>query len=239
VTAPHLEALLSVQERDTSADRLRRRLATSPERTELASVREGQQVLAPRLAAARSQLAAAADAQDRAEQELAAAEARIGEVEGRLYSGAVSASRDLQAMAAEVDSLKRRRSSLEDRVLEAMDRREPLERDVAALDGEDAALASRARRLEATVAEADHAIETELASEADQRQRLAANVPGPLLARYEQLRARLGGVGAARLRSGSCSGCHLSLPATELDRLKREPEDAVLFCDQCGRILVR
>ena len=49
----------------------------------------------------------------------------------------------------------------------------------------------------------------------------------------------LGGVGAARLVGPSCTGCHLTLPAQELDRIRREPPDALVFCDQCGRILVR
>ena len=36
----------------------------------------------------------------------------------------------------------------------------------------------------------------------------------------------------------SCSGCHLTLPATEIDRIKKAPPDAFFTCDQCGRILV-
>ena len=38
---------------------------------------------------------------------------------------------------------------------------------------------------------------------------------------------------------GTCMGCHLQLPATEVDRLKRLEPDTLVFCDQCGRILVR
>ena len=41
---------------------------------------------------------------------VAAVERRITEVDRRLYSGEVSASRELQAMAAEIEALKRRRS---------------------------------------------------------------------------------------------------------------------------------
>ena len=64
-------------------------------------------------------------------------------------------------------------------------------------------------------------------------------MPADLIARYEQLRKKLGGTGAARLVGGSCGGCHLQLPAMELDRVKKAPPDAVIYCDQCGRILVR
>ena len=67
----------------------------------------------------------------------------------------------------------------------------------------------------------------------------AAGVPPELLARYEALRAKLGGTGAARVVGGSCGGCHLVLPSMEVDRIKKAPPDAVITCDQCGRILVR
>jgi len=68
---------------------------------------------------------------------------------------------------------------------------------------------------------------------------VAAQVPAELLARYERLRAKLAGTGAARLVGESCGGCHLTLPAMEVDRIRRAPPDEVLTCDQCGRILVR
>jgi hypothetical protein len=59
-----------------------------------------------------------------------------------------------------------------------------------------------------------------------------------LLARYEQLRSKLGGTGAARLVGASCSGCHLTLSSMELDRVRKAASDAVITCEQCGRILV-
>src|ERR671932_37908 len=67
----------------------------------------------------------------------------------------------------------------------------------------------------------------------------ASGLPPELSRLYEQLRTKLGGIGAARLVNARCSGCHLPLPATELDRIRREPPDALIRCDQCGRVLVR
>ena len=76
-------------------------------------------------------------------------------------------------------------------------------------------------------------------TEHDARQAAAAGIPDELLSEYDRLRKKLGGVGAARLANGSCTGCHLALPATELDRIRHQAPDAVAHCDQCGRILVR
>ena len=59
------------------------------------------------------------------------------------------------------------------------------------------------------------------------------------LALYERMRARLGGVALARLVQGRCDGCHVALSASEVDRIRREPPDARIECEHCGRLLVR
>lgn len=233
-----LERLLVVQEHDTAIDQLEHRRAHLPERAELAAVEGRIADVEARLAEARAARDAIGARQARFEQETAHVEERIAEIEKRMYSGAVSASRELQAMAAEVESLKERRSTLEDHVLAAMEEAEPVDEAVAALLGERAGHDAEAERLRALIAEAEVAIGAELEAERAVRGAAAEEVPADLMQTYERLRAKLGGVGAARLVGSSCTGCHLTLPATELDRIRRGPADALEFCDQCGRILV-
>ena len=231
--------LLEVQEHDTAVDRLLHRRASLPERAELSEIEDELAALERELADVGARRDAVLARQKRLEAELAALEAKITEIEGRLYSGAVTIPRELQAMQAEVESLRRRQSSLEDDVLEALTEREPLDEEVARLE---AARADRDRdggRLRAEVAEAEVAIDAELAREREARAAVATGLPADLTRLYEDLRRKLGGVGAARLVNGRCSGCHLTLPATELDRIRREPPDALIRCDQCGRVLVR
>ena len=55
---------------------------------------------------------------------------------------------------------------------------------------------------------------------------------------YERLRARLGGIGAAHVVHGACSGCNLALSSTELDHLRHAASGTISHCEQCGRILV-
>lgn len=233
------ENLLRVQEHDTAVDQLRHRRATLPELAELNRIEDELAALER----ARAELVAGRDEvarrQKRLEDELAAVEAKIDEIDGRLYSGAVTIPRELQAMQAEVESLKRRRSTLEDDVLEAMTEREPLDEEIAGLDATRAGYDEEAARLRAAVAEVEVAIDAELARERQARAEAAAALPDDLSRLYEDLRRKLGGVGAARLVNGRCSGCHLTLPATELDRIRRAPPDALIRCDQCGRVLVR
>ncbi|HEX2041525.1 MAG TPA: C4-type zinc ribbon domain-containing protein [Acidimicrobiales bacterium] len=233
------QQLLRVQEHDTAADRLRHRRATLPELAELAAVEKSLAEVESALADASARLAAVAREQRRLEDELAATEGRIADLERRLYSGVVSAPRELQAMQADVESLRRRRSALEDDVLGRMAAREPLDAEVSALEAERARLDGEGARLRGVVAEAQAGIEAELAGEEARRAEAAAGLPADLTALYERLRVRHGGVGAAPLVGARCGGCHLTLPATEVDRIRREPPEALVTCDQCGRILVR
>lgn len=233
------ETLLAVQESDTAIDRLVHRRASLPERADLAAAQARVADVDRRSAEVQARRDEIEARQDRLEQEMGRTEARIVEVEKRLYSGSVSASRELQAMSDEVESLKARRSSLEDDVLAAMEEAEPVDAELAVLASEREGTVAEIDRLEAAIARAEVAIDAELAERRAQRAEEVVVVPGELLATYEKLRAKLGGVGAARLVGASCTGCHLTLPATELDRIKREPPDALMFCDQCGRILVR
>ncbi|HEX2191974.1 MAG TPA: C4-type zinc ribbon domain-containing protein [Acidimicrobiales bacterium] len=228
-----------MQEHDTAVDRLRHRRRTLPELGALARVEEALAGLGRARADAVARRDEVAARQRRLEDDLASTEAKITEIERRMYSGVVSAPRELQAMQADVESLRRRRSTLEDGVLEAMTEREPLDDEVSGLDNERARLDQEGARLRATVAEAEAAIDAELTVEEGRRAEAASGLPADLASRYEALRARLDGIGAAPLVGGRCGGCHLSLPATEVDRIRREPPDALITCDQCGRILVR
>ncbi|HZD64976.1 MAG TPA: C4-type zinc ribbon domain-containing protein, partial [Acidimicrobiales bacterium] len=163
----------------------------------------------------------------------------IGDIEARLYGGVVSAPRELSAMSEEVASLRRRRSELEDQAIAVMEEAEPLDAALADLAEERRRLEAERAQVSAAIAEAEAAIAEEEAAERRAREDQAAHLPADLADQYEALRARLGGVGAARLVHGSCTGCHLTLPASEQERLRHLPPDDVATCDQCGRILAR
>jgi predicted nucleic acid-binding Zn-ribbon protein len=231
--------LLRVQEHDTAVDRLRHRRVTLPELAELARIEDELAVIDRQHGGVTGRRDEVARRQKRLEDDLAMVEAKMAEVNTRMYSGAVTIPRELQAMQAEVESMARRRSTLEDEVLEAMTEREPLDDEVRALATNTVHHDQEGARLRAAVAEAQASIDAELEQELAARQEAAASLPPELAKLYEQLRARSGGVGAARLVNGRCSGCHLTLPATELDRIRRQPPDTLIRCDQCSRILVR
>lgn len=181
----------------------------------------------------------AARKQRRLEADLALVESKVSELEARLYSGAITVPRELQAMQAEADALRARRASLEDEVLKAMEERESLDEEINVLRQRRAELDAEGVGLRATVAEVQSGLDRDLAAEQEARSSAVSSLPADLVALYERLRARLGGVAAAPLVNGRCGGCHLALPATEVDRLRKEPPEILVLCEQCERILVR
>ncbi len=233
-----LEALLALQDLDTHLDQERHKRDHLPERAELADLdRQRGQRQAARAEAA-VLLDEVASRQEAAERELRATEDRVVQVNARLYGGTVSASRELQALAADVDGLKKRASELEDRVLSLMEQREPFDAAVAAVDAQLGELEVRRLQLVESLASSEAETDADLARLSAQRPSLVDAVPKQLLDVYDRLRARLEGVAVARLTGGRCDGCHLSLPAVELDRIRHEAAGTLEYCEQCGRILV-
>ncbi|WP_457817301.1 zinc ribbon domain-containing protein, partial [Staphylococcus aureus] len=89
------------------------------------------------------------------------------------------------------------------------------------------ALAGRRAAAEIARAQAAVAVQAELDDLRAQRAASGGVVPADLLADYDRLRVRGGGIGAARLVGAQCGGCHLTLPSMELDRVRHAPPDAV------------
>ncbi len=231
--------LLRVQEHDTAADRLRHRRQHLPELAELQQCEDDLAALEATLGEIDAQAAEAGRVQRRVEGELSLLESKLSELDAKLYSGAVTVPRELEAMQHEGAAMRERRATLEDEVLEAMGGREELDEQLADLRRRRDELDARGAALRAAVAEARAGIDGELAAELAARQDAASAIPADVSTLYEQLRARLGGVAAAPLVNGRCGGCHLALPATEVDRLRKAPPETLVRCEQCERILVR
>lgn len=157
---------------------------------------------------------------------------------GLLDGGSVSDSKQLEELQHELGTLQRRQSSLEDSLLEVMERREQLA-------AEQAQAQARLDTCDAEVAAARNARDEALADVEDSRTErsahrteLAATLDAELVALYENRRAS-SGVGAGRLEAGRCGACRIELDRGEIGRISAAPEDEVLHCPECRAILVR
>jgi uncharacterized protein len=233
------DALLAVQEHDTTADQIEHRLRNLPARAELESVMAGVAAVEGRAGEVEAQRHELQRSLQRLEDEIATLVDKAKQHDTTLYSGTIANPRELQALQDEIAALKRRIGQLEDQEIELMEQIDPLDADLARLAGEHSALDDQAGALRATIAEEEVSLEAELAGVRAERDTVAAQVEPQLLSEYEELRPKLGGIAIARLVGGSCQGCHLSLSAVEVDRIKRLPPEEPARCEECGRLLAR
>lgn len=236
VDSTSLVRLLDLQAEDSAIKRLRERQASLPESQRLVELGETLDELTADLSTAQKQHDEIARENNRLEGEIEVLDTKIAREEGRLFSGGVSNPKELSALQAEVAMLKKRKSALEDDLLEVMDQREQASATVSALTEERAALVTESESLTSTVAGLNQEIDAELRSHSAERDKVAADIPAELLELYDKLRESKAGVGAAALRGGTCEGCHTKLPAREVERMRSE--GGLQRCDNCRRILV-
>jgi predicted nucleic acid-binding Zn-ribbon protein len=234
-----MEQLLVVQGHDLRGTQLRTRRQSLPERAEAEQVAAAHQAVVAELAAVDAERHRLEREQARLDDEVAGLKDKSAHADKALYGGAVTGTRELQALQEEIASLGRRISDLEDTELELMVERDPLDEQAAALGGQRDALAAQAEELLRRITVAEAEIDAEIESEAAARATAAESVPADLLADYETLRSKRAGIGVAKLEHGTCQGCHMQLSAMELDRIKALPPDARITCEDCGRLLVR
>lgn len=188
------------------------------------------------------ELGSRANARDDLKAELARVESDVSVVDARIArdSERLAAStnpKQAQGFESELASLARRKSDLEDAEIALMEQLEAADAAVAAQEAiiaetnaQGAELSAEAKRV---VAEATERLE---AARRD-RSAIAGAIPADLLALYERLASR--GNGAGLLRAGACEACRMVLPPSDLAAVRRAQTDEVVFCPECGAILVR
>jgi hypothetical protein len=229
--------LLDVAEHDTKLAQLAHRGRNLTEHADVERLVRRLAQLADDLVAARTVAGDIARELAKAEADVELVRQRAGRDQARLDTGRGSP-KDLQAIQHELESLEQRQSVLEDAELEVMERLETAQAAVTRLEAAQAA--GDADRAEVTGRRdgALAAIDDEIAGVRRARDDAAAGLPADLLELYEKIRAQTG-TGAARLMARRCDGCRIELTAVGLGRIRVAAADAVLRCEDCGRILVR
>jgi uncharacterized protein len=230
--------LLAVQDLDTSLAQLQHRRDALPETLGLAALERELAGLEAERTDAAGRRATLAATQKELEAQIAGISERRNAIEQRMYAATSSSGRDLQAMHDEVRHLTERRSELEELELAAMLEQDPVDEELAAISARTLPLRERAEELRGRIAQEQLEIDAAMRAAARSRAAEAAHLPTALADRYETLRARLKGTGAARLVKNHCDGCHLELSSVEVERIRALPPGELATCEQCGRILV-
>jgi uncharacterized protein len=230
--------LLDLQAIDTRLDQIVHARTHLPQLAELADLQGKARLIDDQLVRSRTELGDVQREVAKAESDVQLVRDRAARDQARLDAGTGSA-KDLQAIQHELTSLARRQSELEDIELEVMERAEAAESDVAELERGRGELTTRIEALEAARDEAFARLDAEAGEIGAPRTSVVDGVGADLVALYEKIRVANGGTGAAALRQRRCGGCQLELNPVEIQRIRVAPEDEVLRCEECRRILVR
>ncbi|MFW0791761.1 zinc ribbon domain-containing protein [Gordonia sp. CPCC 205333] len=237
VEANRQRVMLEVADVDAQIARLTREGFHLPEDGEIAE-------LTTRIDGARDDLVRAQIAAEDIDREYRRVESEVSGMSARekkdselLEAGGLP-SKQLSELQHEVGGLRRRRSILEDDLLELMERQEATTAEqerasatVAQLESERADVQVRRDAARATV-------DGKLTDAQDRRDTFLADAPDELVAIYERQRAG-GKVGAGLLRQQRCGACRMELDRGTMSSIARADADEVLRCEECGALLIR
>lgn len=193
---------------------------------------------------ANDQVAVVGIALDDVDGEIAKLESEIDSVRQRedrdralLQGGTVNA-KQLSELQHELETLERRQSSLEDSLLEVMERREELQRQqsehLSRIDALQNELSATQLARDAALVDIHNVRQVS----AGRRAELASLLNADLVTLYEKQRAG-GGPGAGLLQGKRCGACRIEIDRGEMARISAAEDDEVLRCPECGAILLR
>lgn len=229
--------LLDLQAADTALSQLAHRRRTLPELAAIAERSRDADAAQLELVDAQTRVGDIAIEQRRLEADVDTVRARAARDEARLQAGGLPA-KELEGLQHEIATLARRQGTLEDELLEVMERAEEADAQLAEASKRHEAIVGEQHDLEAKRDTAFAEIDAALARRQPERESIAGELPADLLALYERARAHSGS-GAALLRARRCEACHMELSGTELSAARTAAPDEVVRCDNCRAILIR
>jgi uncharacterized protein len=231
--------LIELQAHDSALSQLHHRRGHLPEHTETSALHDTITRLTTESAASRDVHRSLSERMAKIESAVHELDAKISGVEATMFSGTITSPRELQGFEADIASLKKRRSELEDDELALIEEAEPLDAMLAEFDAKHAHAQSEIERLSLAIIAAQAEIDVDAARHVAERSALVATLDPPTVALYEATRAKNRGIGAAVLEHGTCMSCKITLPAIELDRIRHLPPDEMVRCEECSVIIVR
>ncbi len=231
--------LLDLQAQDSALAQLHHRRESLPEHAQIAELEARATELDGLRIEADTEVGDLTRAQSKADSEVELVKARRARDEERMSSGAITNPKDLESMQHELGALERRISTLEDEELEVMEKLEDAQKRLSSVTADLDHIKVDLEHVTTARDSALEAVDAETATIATERERIVELVPAELLALYDKVKAQYGGLAAAALRARRCEGCRLEINGADLREIAAKPDDEVLRCPECSRILVR
>lgn len=228
-----IEHLRRLQALDDGIRTLEAELLDLPQR--LARAREDEAAVEAKLKAAEAELEAARKKRRDLERDAGQADQMVLKYETDKIK--VKTNEEYKALNNQIAQEKAKKSEIETSILGLFDEEEAAGARLKKLKDEVAVLAQALAVREKDTRAREEEDRRRLEQLRSDRAALVGTLDERLLARYENIRARKGGVAVVSVHRGACGGCHTQQPPQKVNEIRKE--DALHICDFCGRFLFR
>jgi predicted nucleic acid-binding Zn-ribbon protein len=230
-----LDGLLTLQETDLKIDRLNDKVTQLKSHEELQKISSELVDLEAEYLKNCQEIEKFDLKQNELESQINELEFKIKEEEKNLVSKNIGP-RQIQDLALQIENHKLRHFQLQDQWIETVNEMESINAKINKLQDKIQDLRQKKSTLCDSIKEMLSSVQSELSQLIDVRNRIKKDLSEDLLRVYDAIRNSGHQIAAATVENSRCGSCHLTLPATELDRLKKSEE--IEFCEQCGAILI-
>lgn len=233
--AKDLATLLSMQHIDMELIRAKKKLAELPQRAQILEIRKKKQAVEDKqakIAAMRkeSDLVAARirDEDERLAERQRETQEKIEESRGDY--------RSVEALTKDMGGISKRRATLGEDLAEAKGKLAQIDEVQSQITAALEKIVMQENAYVSSFQKEGGGLNAGIAGAEKQRAELAESLPAELLAEYEKIARKSGGIALARLVNGSCSVCRA--PITEGKLLQVQAEAPLSTCPACKRLLV-
>ncbi len=226
-----INLLVKLQQKDRVLDRFRRQIREGPER--LQDLEKELEGVEEDVEADKRRIQELKKTQRDYEAEIEDGLAHIRKSRGRLMG--IKNNKEYLALLREIEEAEKGNADKEDRILSCLEELEKLNKELEAKEKGLSAMRDRLESEKTAIAKEIARVQEELSDTEKSREKLVETITPELLSKYEQIKARSGGIAMALVNNATCSECHLGIPPQMYNELQRQ--DSLKFCPNCQRII--
>ncbi len=232
----NLPILYRIQELESKGLAFKKSLDQAANNPNLVAIKTLHQQSEKALSALNDQRRQNTISQHKLELELKTCQDLLKHEEDKLYNGTIVSSRSLEQVQQKAQEYRSQQGKIEDQILVLLEKdekqsaeQEELRKRLTSCEQEITKIEKEMKLQSAEVALQLSEMEMEL-------DELKPQIPPPWLERYQRIAKAHSGIGITKIKNDSCGACHVGL-SDSLLRKAKQGEDALIFCENCGRIL--
>ncbi len=226
-----INLLVKLQQKDRVLDRFRRQIREGPER--LQDLEKKLEGVEEDVEADKRRIQELKKTQRDYEAEIEDGLAHIRKSRGRLMG--IKNNKEYRALLREIEEAEKGNADKEDRILSCLEELENLNKELEAKEKGLSAMRDSLESEKTAIAKEVARVQEEISDTEKSRENLVQTITPELLPKYEQIKARSGGIAMALVNNATCSECHLGIPPQMYNELQRQ--DSLKFCPNCQRII--